>query len=531
MAQSEGPADGTAGRVLLDKNERLSDCSIWPMLEQVYSTGPGRALWEAIPFFPTSNAFAAECYADLIVSFLRDYCPQLDRAEPVYIIELGCGSGCFSFYLLKELFRKLNCFSDLSEVNVRYVMTDFTPAAIGDCRLDESFAQFRERGSLSFALFKPEEQFELVTYGGTTLASDTIKNPVLVIANYFFDSLRQDAFRIRNGRLQEVLHTFFRRFDKKAGGFEQLEKLESYRDIEEDYYDDEVLDGILRFYQQRFKNATIIFPLGAFRVLDNLRRLSNRNFVLLSTDRGFTRESYVAGLWQQPFQCERSYFSYPVNYYAIRKYFEHYGGVSFASSGDSLCVHTQLSCMLAEPGFKLEQTSYCFTEGIARRNPINFLFDCQDFLTGLDIASPQECVAAYIALVRLCNCDPIAFVHCAEKIQKHLDGIPRHVASDLSAMLNMVEENFFHITQWHDSLYWIGRLRFALQEYDGAISALSRSISEYGENTNSLFYLAACHEMKGDFESALAGYEQSLELSPASEATAAAILRIKEKQL
>ena len=42
---------------------------------------------------------------------------------------------------------------------------------------------------------------------GEVLNRHTIKNPMIVVCNYIFDTLRQDAFRIVEGQLQEGLCT------------------------------------------------------------------------------------------------------------------------------------------------------------------------------------------------------------------------------------------------------------------------------------------------------------------------------------
>lgn len=88
-----------ADYVVVDQEKRLSESIIWRMLENFYDTASISA-WNQIPFYPTSNPFIAEAYAELIVSFLKDYRAHFDRNEPVYIIEMASGSGCFSFYLL-----------------------------------------------------------------------------------------------------------------------------------------------------------------------------------------------------------------------------------------------------------------------------------------------------------------------------------------------------------------------------------------------------------------------------------------------
>lgn len=61
-----------------------------------------------VPHFITCNAFIGRSYAHVLNGFLRDCmrgksCMALDPTEPLYIIELGTGSGKFSFFMLKAL--------------------------------------------------------------------------------------------------------------------------------------------------------------------------------------------------------------------------------------------------------------------------------------------------------------------------------------------------------------------------------------------------------------------------------------------
>lgn len=82
--------------------------------------------WQGIvPHFITCNAFIGRSYAQVLSGFLRDCMRggggmKLDRTEPLYIIELGAGSGKFSFFMLKALL----------EMKVRPNLTsDFSAAA------------------------------------------------------------------------------------------------------------------------------------------------------------------------------------------------------------------------------------------------------------------------------------------------------------------------------------------------------------------------------------------------------------------
>jgi hypothetical protein len=61
-----------------------------------------------VPHFITCNAFIGRAYAKVLLGFLHDCassnaCLPLTVSESLYIVELGAGSGKFSFFILKVL--------------------------------------------------------------------------------------------------------------------------------------------------------------------------------------------------------------------------------------------------------------------------------------------------------------------------------------------------------------------------------------------------------------------------------------------
>jgi hypothetical protein len=517
----------------INSDMRLSQCEVWRMLEQVYQFG-GKGLWEQVPYYVTSSTFLAGTYAELIVSFLFDHYKSLNKKEPIYIVEMGTGTGCLSFYLMKELARKRALFPHLEELKLKYVMCDFSTNTINDWLNNKELKQFRDNGTLEFAIFKPEEQTEIVTYDGTHIGPSTVKNPIIAIANYFFDSLKHDAFRVKDHQIEETLHTFY--FEDANGAentsspFEGLRKRESYAPVSDKYYDDPVLDKVLQSYGPQYENATFLFPLGAFNCLDNLRTMSNNQLVLLSTDKGYTQADFMQGLWEQPFVAHHGIFSYSVNYDAIAKYFNVLGGFSYASNALSFSVETQMSLLL--DGTKSEdmtQTRYHFLENVARRNDINYLYYCQNLLLTAGTCSKNDMVRTYISLIRTSNCDPIALYMCGEMIAAAVGEVGNDLRRHLMAVLDEVEANFYHVRQRTDALYYSGKIRYMIDDFEGCVKAVTRSISEFGENSHSLYYLAACNEVKKDFAAALDLYKRSLAIDPNCEVTKKAVERMQSK--
>ena len=85
-----------------------------------------------VPHFITSNTFIGKSYAKVLQGFLEDCMSpgaqmKVNPEEPLYIIELGAGSGKFTFFMLKAL-EEMQATCNFPLKNIKYVMTDFTEA-------------------------------------------------------------------------------------------------------------------------------------------------------------------------------------------------------------------------------------------------------------------------------------------------------------------------------------------------------------------------------------------------------------------
>eukprot|EP00479_Gromia_sphaerica_P005561 TRINITY_DN16614_c0_g1_i1.p1 TRINITY_DN16614_c0_g1~~TRINITY_DN16614_c0_g1_i1.p1 ORF type:complete len:120 (+),score=25.32 TRINITY_DN16614_c0_g1_i1:261-620(+) len=65
-------------------------------------------------------------------------------------------------------------------------------------------------GILDFAKLDAEHDCDMhLQISGKWINCATIQNPVCVIANYLFDTLRQEAFRVVDGKLQVALSSVY----------------------------------------------------------------------------------------------------------------------------------------------------------------------------------------------------------------------------------------------------------------------------------------------------------------------------------
>jgi hypothetical protein len=94
---------------VIERNQRLSRSLLWGLQRRFFEQ-KGVEAWRQniVPHYITSNPFIANAYAHLVFGFLRDCQANAllpDPNQPLYIVELGAGSGRFAFRFLKQFQR------------------------------------------------------------------------------------------------------------------------------------------------------------------------------------------------------------------------------------------------------------------------------------------------------------------------------------------------------------------------------------------------------------------------------------------
>src|ERR1041385_4675026 len=110
-----------ASRFPLEAPCRLSRSVLW-RLQRRFFERRGVAAWSEgqVPHHATSNPYLARAYGRVVLGLLPDWHARLDPSQPLYIVELGAGSGRLAFHLLRGLDRML-AGSPYQDVAVRYV--------------------------------------------------------------------------------------------------------------------------------------------------------------------------------------------------------------------------------------------------------------------------------------------------------------------------------------------------------------------------------------------------------------------------
>lgn len=342
-ASGEQEEERAPARFALEDFTRCSKSHLWKLMMSFYDR-KGVKSWSQgiVPHFITSNAFIGRAYAKVLVGFIRDCMSpnatmKLDPSEPLYIVELGAGSGKFSFFMLKALNDLAGLLPNFSPSKIIYVMTDFTQNNLNFWNQHPGLRPYIEKGQLDLAIFDAvNDETMKLHHSGVTLEPNALKNPICVVANYLFDTLCHDVFQVDNNELKEGLISVGSRFSFEEDPLdpEIIKRFDNrfrYEPVDADKYyadeneaDAEHFKRILRWYLDYFgaspTGASILMPIGALRALRRLTSFTNGRALVLSGDKGNNNPEQFRGLID-PHIAVHGSFSVMVNYHAIGLYF------------------------------------------------------------------------------------------------------------------------------------------------------------------------------------------------------------------
>jgi tetratricopeptide (TPR) repeat protein len=525
---------------LLEENQRFSESLLW-QLQRKYFEQQGIEAWRqgAVPHYITSNPHIANAYAQVVLGFLRDCYATSDHKDagvavidpdrPIYILELGSGSGRFAYHFMKK-FHAAYAQSSLGNNSVKYILTDFTEQNLNYWQGHRSLQPYLEKGLLDLACFDAENDRSItLSQSGQTLEPDCSSNPMIVIANYVLDTIPQDLFLIENGKITESLVTLASpRREPDLNDAEILSELEvSYtqRAIDGGFYDDPGFAELLKEYQQTLTDTYLLFPHVALRCLNHLRRLCDDRLLLLSGDKGFSREEDLL-FRAEPGIVMHGSFSLMVNYHAIGQYVQQQGGKYLTTP----YLHNSLNICAAVFGTHPDhypETSLAFDFAIVQNNPDDF-FSLRQILADHYDALSIEQILAYL---RLSGWDGAVFMDCFSAITAKLENLPSSMQEELLWAARNIWENYYPIGEQRDLPFYLGILLYTMEYFPEALEYLEQSRQIYGDDPNTLYNMGLCYYRLRQLDRAMECVTQALKQNPEYEAAKAMRIKLKSETM
>lgn len=517
----------TEQRIVLEEAKRLSDSILWRMQTDFYDHH-GLDAWrkDIIPHVVTNNMFMARAFARVVFGFLRDWQAQLDPTEPIYMIEPGAGPGRFAFHFLKQWLHFYPQ-SVLKNQPFCYVLTDFAGENLAFWQEHPKLKLLVEAGHLDFALVDATKDAPIrLLHSGKVLTPETVKNPIVVVCNYFFDSLPQDMFAAKEslfceGRVK-VSQIVTEKNDPGLNNIKLAFELHPINPAT--YYEDADYTALLQEYAQSFTDTWLLFPTAGFEFMRSIQRLANGRWFLLTADKGYHLKEDLVSRDEPHFNLHGS-FSLMVNFHAL-------GAMARAWGGDMLHpqrqpINLDICALTGTPppnGFI--ETRQAYLEYIEQLSPDDF-YNFKMFSKGEDDPN-KPTVTQILAHIRFSGWDAIVLLRHFPDLFGQLKGITDAMKNEVRHMVYQVYEHYYSIGEEFDVPFTCAALLSGTDFYQDALPFFFESLEFYGRSPETLYNLAICYACLTDYDQAIHWSKEALIIAP-EHGTARRLLEQLEK--
>jgi hypothetical protein len=514
-AQPAAEPDSEKARELavLEAGQRFSRSRLWQWQAEYFDECGATAWASAVPFYATSSVHIARCYAQIIFRYLRDLSalPEAADERPVYIFELGAGSGQFSYYCLEHLAELCRLLPP--RLKPCWVMTDFTQSNIDFWKEQPLFAPHLASGLLDMAVFNVDAPSPLVLqHSGRRVAPDEPGGASVAIANYVFDSTRHDIFSIADGRLHETLVSVRTPCDNAVDG--RPVRLEAIKCAFENqplespgYYADAGWNAVLAGYlAEPGLEGAFVFPTAMFTAMDYLKRLGDGRLLLLASDKGYTESAAIAGRAPPSLAMHTGCFSLSVNFDAVRRFTEVRGGRAFHQPPDNALRSCAYLFDDAGPD-RYAETGLAIADQFQSPGPGDFFRVYRYFRDMKEFD-----LAAFVGFMHACHWDPHLITLKSEPLFASLSGADPLLRRAVHDGLPRAERMIYDKPGMKDHHFTLASLYFALDDHENAERLYAASAERCGETFATCYNIALCRHLLGRNDQAIAAFELAARL-------------------
>jgi tetratricopeptide (TPR) repeat protein len=507
-------------KIIVEQHKKFSECALWRMQREYFDQAGVNAWVNQVPFYITSNPFIANCYAQLVLAFIQDWSEKHPetKGQPFYIMELGTGSGRFSFYVIKML-DDLMTQLKLTDIKICYIMSDFTKNNIKYWETHPTLKPYVDRGLIDFAIFDMEtEKPVTLLKSNVRLSPETLVNPLTLFANYIFDTVSHDSFAMHEHKLYELLLTLSTEENNmKNNRPVDMEKLHIDYTVHEikgsSYYGDPDIDNILEEYKKTLNDTSFLIPIGSLRAIKYLKKLTNNKLFIISTDKGYGSIDSMQNLGHPSISFHGS-FSMMVNFHAIGEYFKNSGGDAFLQTS-----RKGIKSAVFGSGFKfadMPRTAVAIDTHIEGFSPSDY-FTMHRRMSD----SFNECTLETIsAHMQLAGWDPHIYLKMPNRITQLIaeEGDTESIQF-MAANMHKLASNYYYMPKSECILFEIGVFFHAIKQYKDALNYYQQAIPFVGEQFGLFYNMALCQHHLDMKEDALKSFKKAQELDPSSKET------------
>lgn len=501
---------------IVEAEKPLSQSMLWKLQTDFFANqGPEAWIKGIVPQYITTNPYIANLYAKTVFGYCRDYAGRedFDKNTTIYIMELASGVGRFTYTFLKRFLHIIEN-SSLKGINFKYIVTDLAERNIEYWQNHSFLKPYFNSGVLDCATFDMAKDGEIyLRNSGEVLKEGNLKNPLILFANYTFDSLPQDTFYVNNGELFEGLITLTSQGsqveteDKSI--LSGLDYFYTDKKIQGDhYYEDSNFNDILLYYKDHLEDTAFSLPIVALRCIKRLKKLFNDDIIMISADKGYKRKEDMYKNYH-PYLSKHGCISMTVNFHGLELYFKGLGGKAI----HSIYEHENVNMSL----FLLSQSSNNFIETTMAYNEIIESIGPDDFYIikkGIVPLNKSLTTKELLTFLRFTVFDGRTFLEFYNTLLERIDKEEDFPKEELIAIIHNVWEHYFPIGEEGDLAYYLGTILAYFGHDSEALKLFQSSLEFYGEDAATNYEIALCYYNLQELEVAMEYIEKSLNLDP-----------------
>lgn len=501
---------------VVEAERPLSQSMLWKLQTEFFENqGPEVWIKGIVPQYITTNPYIANQYAKTVFGYLRDYAARedTDKDTVIYIMELAAGVGRFTYAFLKRFLHMIEN-SSLKGIKFKYIVTDFAERNIQYWQNHSFLKPYFESGVLDCATFDIAKDEEIrLRHSGEILSNGRMKNPLILFANYTFDSLPQDTFYVNEGKIYEGLITITAPEEKGDPNDKSiLAGLDYYytdKQVEgNDYYEDKNLNDVLLHYKDSLEDTAFYMPIIGLRCISRLRRLFNDDVILISADKGYKNEEVMYKNYH-PYLSKHGCISMTVNFHAIELYFKGLGGKAIHSIYEHENINVSLF-MLSNNNNNFIETSMAYNEVIESIGPDDFYIMKKAIMPLSKSLTTKE----LLTFLRFTVWDSRTLLELYNILLERIPTEEDFPKDELVDTINKVWEYYFPIGEEGDLGYYFGSILGYLGHDNDALKFFESSLEFYGECPETNYEIALCYYNLQQIDRALEYAEKSIALDP-----------------
>jgi hypothetical protein len=494
----------------LESRMPLSQSMVW-RLQRTFYGDQGIEAWSRsnVPQGITTSPNIARAYARIVLGYLNDVQHSLDPEQPVYIVELGAGSGRFAYRFLKALTQK-------QTPKFVYVMTDAIRSVMDFWQDNPRLRPFVDAGVLDFARFDLLDLAPLTLLNSqVTLQPDKVPNPVVMIGNYIIDTIPQDAYTVKSGQLFANLVSISAsspELDLTAPDSRVRISITFGADetpLDLDTVTDPLVRDLLSAYAERLDNTTVMLPRAAMACLRFFRDLGGGRALCLIGDFGDTAEDELlthgppgfgagGGLWLS------------VNFHALGEFARALGGRALDPANRHIRLNVSAFLFGAPPFAHADQA---FADTIDLHGPDDLAVLARSVAQEM----PNLSFDVILALLRTTGWDTDYLMRSVPRLIEVLPGAEDRLRREVPLGIQSAWDQYYPIGEQEDVPFGLGALLYTLEHYAEALEFFEMSLRDFGEDPRTTINLALTHYRLGHLQESLQWVERTLALDPEHE--------------